>query len=268
MSQLVSVIIPCFNTASMVGETLDSVLSQTYQNLEIIIVNDGSTDDLEETIKPYLKNKNIRYLVQDNGGVSNARNNGAHFAKGEYFVFLDSDDMIVSSYIEKCVSVLNENPNVKVVYSNGWNFGAADGKYKYPKYRFRLLLLENIIAPRALIRKDDFFNAGMYDESMRGSEDWDFWISMLENGGDVVLLPEFLFYYRRRPDKSSLTDFMAENPVVEREYQQKIYENHKTAYLKEFGTEVDMIRLIASQNRIIERYERKKRKSYRRFLRF
>lgn len=274
MNHLVSVIIPCYNSAKFIAETLDSVLKQTYKNLEIILVNDGSSDNLEEVIKPYLsENKNIFYFKQDNKGVAAARNTGAKNAKGDYFLFLDSDDLIDPSYLEKCTEVLNNQENVKAVYSNAWIFSTLDKKNKYkklkfPQYNFRLLLLENIIPTRALIRSTDFYEINMFDESFGFLEDWDLWINLLKNGGEAILLPETLSYYREREDNSSLTDYMTDNPDKSRKWKQKLYEKHKSYYINEFGTTIDLLDLIAEHERTITKYKKKASKWYRKLLRF
>lgn len=269
MKHLVSVIIPCYNSSSTVGDAINSALNQTYKNIEIIIINDGSTDDLDAILHPYLTEySNIIYFKQDNKGVSAARNNGAKLAKGEYFLFLDSDDYMDPSYIEKCVDILDGNQDVKVVYSNTRIFEAKEGKWRFPTYDYKTLLIKNIIRASALLRKNDFFDAGMYDEDMIVYEDWNLWISILKEGGKVILLPEYLLFYRKRTDKSSLTDQIISDSHMDRAYRQKLYENHKAEYEKEYGSVVDMLILISQQKEIIERYNRKKTKWYRRLFRF
>ena len=269
MSHLVSIIIPCYNSANTVCETLESVFKQTYKNIEVIIVNDGSTDDLEGVLKPYLDKKdNITYFKQENKGLSGARNSGSKRAKGVYFLFLDADDLIAPDYLEKCVAVLDSQPNTKIVYSNGRMFGAVDRKWKFPKYNFRLLMLQNMIHAASMMRSADFFKAGMYDEQLSSYEDWNLWIGILKDGGDVVLLHELLFFYRKREDKTSLTDFLDKNPNIARQNRQRIYDNYKELYDKEFGSVIDMLDLIGIQEHIIARYDRKKAKWYRRWMRF
>ncbi len=269
MKNLVSVVIPCYNSAATVGETIDSVIRQTYSNIEIILVNDGSPDNLEEAVKPYLeKYNNIKYIKQENKGLAGARNTGAKLAAGQYFLFLDSDDLIAPAYIEKCVDVLDNKSNVKLVYSNGWMFGAMKKKWKFSKYNFRELIMMNTIHASAVMRSEDFYKAGMYDEKLRIYEDWNLWIGMLKEGGDVVLLPELLFYYRKHEDKSSLTDSREKDAAFERENRQRVYDNYRELYLKEFGTEIDMLERICIQYRTIERYKRKANKWYRKLFRF
>lgn len=105
---LISVIVPCYNVEKYVVECLESILSQTYENLDILVINDGSTDNTEEMIKPFLNDKRIRYYYQENKGLSEARNRGLNEMKiygGDYVCFIDSDDFIHKDYIK----ILYEN---------------------------------------------------------------------------------------------------------------------------------------------------------------
>lgn len=118
MKNLVSIIVPCYNQAQYLSETLDSVLAQSYTNWECIIVNDGSPDNTAEIAKQYCeKDKRFIYKYQQNSGVSVARNNGISISKGEYIQFIDSDDFLESDKINQQVRFLIENANVDIVYS-------------------------------------------------------------------------------------------------------------------------------------------------------
>lgn len=102
---LISIIVPCYNTEDYMEQCLDSLIHQSYKNLEIIIVNDGSLDNTDAKIQPYLCDKRIRYIVQENKGLSGARNTGLDIMKGEYVCFMDSDDFIHKDYVK----ILYEN---------------------------------------------------------------------------------------------------------------------------------------------------------------
>lgn len=113
----ISIIIPCFNHAEFLAETLNSVLSQTYKNWECIVVNDGSTDNTEEIVSNYCrKDERIKYVSQRNMGVSAARNRGIQESDGYFILPLDGDDIIDSTYIEKAVCYFEENPQTTLVY--------------------------------------------------------------------------------------------------------------------------------------------------------
>lgn len=264
MEKLVSIITPCYNSSKTVRETIDSVLAQTYKNIELILVDDGSRDDTREVLKPYLEQYSfIRYFYQNNQGQSVARNKGVELAKGFYLLFLDSDDLIAPTYISKCVSVLDNQPDVKLVHSNGFYFGAITGDWIFPKYTFRNFLIGNMIHILALVRKQDFEDAGGFDVSISFYEDWDLWIKILKKGGEYVLIDEQLFFYRKREDQTSLTDKRDEEIDIKNKL--KVYENNKDVYTRVFGTPIDMLeRAYTLENEVlackrrIERLESKR----------
>ena len=97
---LISIIVPCYNTEDYIEQCLDSLIHQSYKNFEIILVNDGSTDDTDAKIQPYLSDDRIKYIIQENKGLSGARNTGLDIMKGEYVCFIDSDDFIHKDYVK------------------------------------------------------------------------------------------------------------------------------------------------------------------------
>jgi glycosyltransferase involved in cell wall biosynthesis len=198
--ELISIIIPCYNHALFLEETLKSVLESSYSNIEIIIINDGSTDESESIALKYQElYKNIYYQKQENQGPSVARNNGIRTAKGKYILPLDADDHISADYIEKGIEILNNHNEVKLVYCEAEFFGERTGKWKLPEFSRKYLARENLIFPSAIYRKSDWQIAGGYSDVMIwGWEDWEFWISLLKDGGEVVKLPITGFYYRVR----------------------------------------------------------------------
>ena len=145
MIYLVSIIIPCYNLSQYLSETLDSVLAQTYQSWECIIINDGSIDNTEKIAKLYVdKDKRFKYIYQNNQGVSSARNNGIRNSLGIYILPLDADDLIAPQYIEEAVLILNNYNDIKLVHCNYQNFGEVKGKV-YPKFSIKKLLTANMI---------------------------------------------------------------------------------------------------------------------------
>jgi len=197
---LVSIIIPCYNHAMFLEETLVSALNSTYPHIEIIIINDGSTDESEKIVFKYQElHKNIFYISQENQGPAAARNNGIQSSRGIYILPLDADDLISIDYIEKAISILESNEDVKLVYCEAEFFGERKGKWKLPDFSRKYLARENLIFPSAIYRKSDWQISGGYSDIMTwGWEDWEFWISLLKNGGEVVRLPITGFFYRVR----------------------------------------------------------------------
>lgn len=227
---LVSIIIPCYNQDKYILECLDSVKAQTYSNWECIVIDDGSIDNTKLVVQNYIQNeKRIKYHFQQNTGVSIARNNAIKMSSGKYILPLDGDDKIGDSYLEKAVHQLENNDKLAVVYCKAELFGNSSGKLNLPDYSFELLLKRNVFFCTALFRKVDFDNTNGFDPLMKvGLEDWDFWISLLSNGGEVHQINETLFYYRIV--KNSRNSSFDENK--EKEIRQYVYNKHKTLYDK------------------------------------
>jgi len=223
----VSVVIPCYNQGQYIDEAVDSVLSQTCRDFEIIIVNDGSTDENTlQLLKNYNKPK-TRVIHTSNQGLASARNNGIKEAKGEYILPLDADDKIEKTYLEKGVALLDENHACGIVYSGAEYFGEVTGIWDLPDYSFERILLENMIFCSALFRREDWERVGGYRASMKyGWEDWDFWLSLIEAGREVRRIPEVLFYYRYK--ENSMINSLTKDKMVDMYVQ--LFENHKSLY--------------------------------------
>ncbi len=194
---LISIIVPCYNQAQYLSEALQSVLDQTYTNWECIIVNDGSPDNTEEIALEWIKkNTKFNYLKKQNGGLSSARNEGIKIAKGEWILPLDADDYISTNYLELASKEFNKK-NIKLIYGNAEKFGEETGFWSLPDYSIEILAHKNVIYCTAFFKRKDWETIGGYDEKMiYGLEDWDFWISLLESGGEVHKINQICFYYR------------------------------------------------------------------------
>jgi glycosyltransferase involved in cell wall biosynthesis len=199
MNLLVSVVIPCFNQGKYLRETVQSVLSSYYRPIEIIIVNDGSTDDSLQLARELAKlHSEIRVIDQANGGVAKARNTGITDSKGTFILPLDGDDLISENYIKEAVKTLEAKPEVKVVYCQAVKFNESGEKpWKLKPFSRQQLAKDNMIFVAAIFRKTDAERVGAFSEDMKmGREDWEFWIKMLKNGGEVIQLPFVGFFYR------------------------------------------------------------------------
>ncbi|WMI65825.1 glycosyltransferase family A protein [Aestuariibaculum sp. YM273] len=194
----VSVVVPCYNHAQYLDEALQSVLCQTYNDWECIIVNDGSPDDTEQVANVWLEKDNrFKYVRQDNHGLANARNIGISRAQGEFILPLDADDKISKDYVALALEAFRQNDSLKVVYCKAEKFGAETGLWELKPFSLFNLSQENLIFCTALYRKKDWEAIGGYDENMRyGCEDWEFWIALLKQGGHVKQLEHAGFYYR------------------------------------------------------------------------
>lgn len=193
----VSVIIPCFNQGEYLHDAVQSVLNQRYDSLEIIIVNDGSTDSTTiEALKAYTS-PTIRVLHTENQGLSRARNNGIAVARGRYILPLDADDAIAEGYISRAVAVLDANPHMGIVYGEAVFTGAASGRWNLPPASLHRMLTRNVIFHAAFFRKSAWEKTGGYNSNMRyGLEDWDFWLSLLEQGCSIARLDCVVYHYR------------------------------------------------------------------------
>lgn len=199
MNPLVTIIIPCYNQGQFLSEAIESVICQTYNNWECIIVNDGSSDNSEEVALAYSKkDTRISYLSQKNQGPSAARNHGIQTSHGEYILPLDADDLISSTYIEKAISYFTEHPETKLVYCRADKFGLINEEWNLPTYNYNSLIWENSIFNAAIYRRSDYDKIdGGYNEMLRtGYEDWDFYLSLLEKEDIVYKIDETLFHYR------------------------------------------------------------------------
>jgi glycosyltransferase involved in cell wall biosynthesis len=208
----VSVIIPYYNTAELVTETLDSVLAQTYRDFEVILVNDGSPDtaELERVLQPYLDK--ITYIRKENGGVSSARNRAIGAARGELIALIDSDDLWVPEYLAFQVAQLDADPQADIVYPNAVFFGIGENGRKLSRVlttpirevTFTSLITEECsVVTSVVARKQALVRAGLYDEKLRRCEDFDLWLRCVKAGGRIIFHNKVLLRYRRRPGSLS-----------------------------------------------------------------
>ena len=224
---IVSVIMPCFNQGQFIEEAVESVIAQTFTPVEIIIINDGSTDIETVRLLNHYQKPNVSVIHTANQGPSAARNVGIHQAKGQYILPLDADDRIAPTYLEKAVPILESQPEVGIVYAQAELFGAKTGSFDLPPYQFPDILLGNMIFNSSLYRKADWEKVGGYNENMVwGWEDYDFWLSILELGKDVSQIPEVLYYHREVANSRS--EQMTQEHWV-KSYAQ-IFKNHSQLY--------------------------------------
>jgi glycosyltransferase involved in cell wall biosynthesis len=253
---LVSVVVPCYNQAQYLSEALNSVVAQTYGNWECIIVNDGSPDNTEEIAKRwYTKDPRIKYLNRQNGGLSSARNAGIAVATGEFILPLDADDKIYPDYLELAVPHLRTNENIKLVYADAELFGQLRGSWNLPAYSLKKLAIRNIIYCSCLFRKVDFDSYGGYREDMiHGLEDWDLWLGILKNGGEVYRIPKTLFCYRTKEGSMSRELLNSEKTSVSRKI---VYKHHEDFYDKQFGDPIQLLNIIQDRDNEISELKRK-----------
>lgn len=207
----VSVVIPAYNCAEFIGETLDSALAQTFKNYEIIVVNDGSPDTeiLEKTLCPYFEN--IVYIKQTNGGAARARNTAIENASGEILAFLDGDDVWLPEYLESQIDFIVKN-DFEMVYADALLFG--DGRAPNATFMekspsrgavdFQSLVVGrcSVIMSGTVVYKRKIIDAGGFDESLprAAPEDFDLWLRLARSGARIGYQKKILLKYRVRPD--------------------------------------------------------------------
>lgn len=204
MSRRVSVVIPCYNLGAYLHDALDSVRAQTFTDYDVIVVDDGSTDDATIATLAEVEAAGMRVLRTANHGLSAARNAGIAATTGELVCCLDADDRLAPQWLERGVALLDDDPGLS--FASHWLRTFGDEAWTWQPVRSDLtaLLDVNTLNGAALIRRQAAIAIGGFDESMRdGCEDWEFWIRMTEAGHRGAIIPEFLYEYRRRPESMS-----------------------------------------------------------------
>jgi glycosyltransferase involved in cell wall biosynthesis len=230
MSAKVSVVIPVFNAGKYLQETINSLLAQTYPNIEIIIVNNCSTEDV--TIQ-LLNQLGVKYKVIESTiqGLAQARNDGIKEATGEFILPLDADDIIKPTFIESCLDLFRQKPVLALVRTNIELFGAKKGTIIFDEYSYSTLLARNLMVATSMFKKKDWEKVGGYDNSFNTCfEDWEFWIRLLKNEGKVGTIDETLFNYRIQ--KGSMMHSLKMNNL--KEARKRIWEKHREEYGKYF----------------------------------
>lgn len=198
----VSIIMPTYNCGKYIEAAIQSALSQTYKNIEIIVIDDGSTDNTQEILDKYIKNEQIYYIYQKNQGVSKARNTGIFAARGTYIATLDADDTWSNDRLEKMVIFL-EDSSADLVISNFYLVDENRKRLKEkavfaPTYsqpllqqQYKTLLYQATAFALMLVKKEVLIEAGGYDESLKGeAEDYDLWLRLLATGKKWAYYPE------------------------------------------------------------------------------
>ncbi len=194
---IASIIIPCYNHGRFVDEAVDSALAQTCGDLEILVVNDGSTDPATNRHLENYERPRTRVLHPGkNLGKAGACNFGIQEARGEYILVLDADDRIGPTYLEQAARVLADRPGVGIVSCEADYFGTKSGRWHLPEYSLPLMLVMNLIHCTAWFRRRDWETTGGMSTDILLS-DWEFWLKLVALGRDVVRLPDTLFFYRR-----------------------------------------------------------------------
>lgn len=206
-SPLVSVIVPAYNVAGFIREALDSAFVQTFTDYEVIVVNDGSpdTEELERVLEPYMER--IVYIKQENRGLSGARNTALRAARGSFIALLDADDMWLPNYLEVQTAMMKADATIDVLYPDAEVFGdapEAGQRFMQMCPSSGVVTFESLVTQEcnvmicAMARRETVLKAGLFDENLRSSEDFDLWLRITKAGGRILYHREVLARYRRR----------------------------------------------------------------------
>lgn len=210
----ISIVTPAHNVATYIAETIESALRQTRTDFELLIVDDGSTDETASVVARYAAHDSrIRVLQQENGGIAAARNCALAIARAPYVALLDGDDVWFPNYLAEQLDILERFPDISILGANALNLGGACNDEPLlpltPDQRIRRLSLlqlihaEDSMSILAVMRREAGDRLGWFDSALRRSEDYDLWLRAASAGLVVAVNPTPLGRYRRRPDSLS-----------------------------------------------------------------
>ena len=228
MKPTLSIIVPCYNQAEYLPETLDSVLRQTFQDWECIVVNDGSPDNTSEVANRYVKlDSRFKLVESENKGLSGARNTGIRASSGQFILPLDSDDIIMPQYAQLAMERFRRFPETRLVYCHAKKFGVVNEFWVLPDYNWDKFIFNNCIFCSCIYRRSDFDKTAGYNENMKvGWEDWDFLLGFLNKESVVYQIPKVLFHYRVKSVSMVSSDVPANNEALA----WQIIDNHPNVY--------------------------------------
>lgn len=208
MNPTVSILMPVYKTASYLQEAIDSMLSQSFSDFELIVLNDCSPDEAEEILDRYDDPRIVRYLGSQNQGLANVLNIGMDMARGKYIARMDSDDISLPTRLDMQVSFLETHPNIDLCSCGMKLFGAKDGDWTRESdpelVKITALFFSPILHASSVWRKDSFDRCRLrFKQEMVPAEDYDLWCRALVGGLKMVNLPECLYLYRIRPDQAT-----------------------------------------------------------------
>lgn len=228
----VSVIIPTYNRAPFITQALESVFAQTFKDFEIIVVDDGSTDNTQEVLKKF--DGRIISILQENQGISPTRNRGIKLALGQYIAFLDSDDFWTPEKLEDQVKVLYANPKVGIVYSRmpiinaqGVKIGMKPSGVSGRNFRELLEVWGDLPTSTVMVRRECFDKAGFFDPELQTGEDIELWIRIARHYDLHEIENKIHAYYRRHEEQITKSRIKVHSGLIK--IYTKIYNDYPEA---------------------------------------
>jgi len=279
---LVSIVIPVYNGSNYLKYAIDSALGQDYDNIEVIVVNDGSTDNTEEIAKNY--GDKIRYFSKENGGVATALNLAIRNAKGEYISWLSHDDYYLSNKVSKQINEFKkDNVHKKTIIFSNFNIIYILNKKKVNEYKsvlniqnsgylnkidvLKILFLSQIHGCTLLIPKNAFEDVGYFDESLKTTQDYDLYFKLLKNKYCFYYLYESLIFMRNHENQ----DTKKKLKLVEYEVKalfENAYKTFKDDIEKASKDDFKIFKMVINRHKLYYRIKNKIIKIYQNILKF
>ena len=230
----VSVVIPVFNAGRLLVQALDRVAAQTWRDFEVVVVDDGSTDDdTRAVLDDAARRPGVTVHRTENGGPSRARNVAIERARGAYILPLDADDWLAPTYLERTVPVLDADPALGVAYTWVGLVGGHQGVWRTGDFTLEALLARCTIHVTSLFRRQLWADVGGYDARFVESwEDWDLWLGAVARGWQGRCVPEVLAYYRRG---ETSRERRAREPGVSARLMRTLVAKHRALYETHLG---------------------------------
>lgn len=225
MQPLISAIVPCFNHGIYINSTLKAILEQTYKNIEIIIVDDGSDEETRNILRE-IKNSKIKIIYQENSKTSKARNIGFAHSSGKYILTIDADDLLENTFLERAKEILDKYPKIGAVSSWINCFGHSNYHWLPTGGGIEDFTEDINCSSCALIRREIWEANNGFDENMTiGYEDWEFWVNTTKKGWFIYMIPDFLIHYRIKYGSRAFDAFNYRDEIV-----RYIWKKHKDIF--------------------------------------
>ena len=226
MTPRVSILMPVYKTAPFLKEAMDSMLVQTFENFELIVLNDGSPDNVEEILDLYIDKRIVRYKSEQNIGLANILNIGIEMARGEYIARMDSDDISLPARLQTEVDYLDSHPYIDLVSCGMQQFGLSDRVMSYKEsfwlVCYQAFFYSPVLHASSMWRKQQFEQLALrYRQERVPAEDYDLWTRALCQGLKLINIPDVLYLYRIRGSQqatASEVDCKAKDAIIRTEY--------------------------------------------------